>query len=187
MSSSLVRELLADLDQKMLQALFVCHRNSRLPNALYYICLFCELSGHGILWVVGAALAVLVAQDGYTRSMAMFTLLLLILDIILVAPIKIFFKRPRPTMNEGKILFSVSTVDDYAFPSGHASRAVALAVYLLPWIPSHMAAALCMWAACVCVSRVLMGRHHPSDVLGGIVAGLVVCWCTNQCQSLFNQ
>ena len=187
MPISSMNEYLVDLDQKMLQALFVCHRNSRLPNFLYYLCLFCELSGHGVLWLVGTVLAILTAPDVYTKSLSIYVFLLLILDIVLVAPIKIFFKRPRPTMNEGKILFSVSNVDDYAFPSGHASRAVAVAVYLLPWIPTHLSAVLCMWAACVCLSRVLMGRHHPSDVVGGILAGLAVCWCTNKFHSILGQ
>ncbi len=73
-------------------------------------------------------------------------------------------------------MFATYSVDKFSFPSGHATRAVALALfftslYRLP-APLLTVAPLWAWAAAVCGSRVLLGRHHLLDVAGGILAGL---------------
>lgn len=174
---------LRSLDERILEALFVCHEQNKLPKVLYYLCLFCELSGHGVLWFGCVALAILLAPAEEPRLLSMYMLLLLVLDVVLVAPIKVAFKRPRPAVNGGKgILFSVSSVDNYAFPSGHASRAVAVAVFLIPWLSRASSLLVMGWAGCVCWTRILLGRHHPSDVAAGVLAGCIVAWFTSLIQ-----
>merc|ERR1711934_1032380 len=62
-----------------------------------------------------------------------------------------------------------------SFPSGHSTRAVMLAtlftlvapINIILWLP------LVGWAGAVCVSRVLLGRHHLLDVLAGVPIGLI--------------
>lgn len=178
-----VQQSLKSMDERLLEALFVCHEQNKLPKVLYYLCLFCELSGHGVLWFGGVALTILLAPAKELRLLSLYMLLLLVLDVVLVAPVKVAFKRPRPAVNRGKeIMFSVSTVDSYAFPSGHASRAVAVAIFIIPWL-SHTASVLVLlWAGCVCGTRILLGRHHPSDVAAGVLAGCIVAWCTSLVQ-----
>lgn len=178
-----VQQSLKSMDERLLEALFVCHEQNKLPKVLYYLCLFCELSGHGVLWFGGVALAILLAPAEKPRLLSLYMLLLLVLDVVLVAPVKVAFKRPRPAVNRGKeIMFSVSTVDSYAFPSGHASRAVAVAIFVIPWL-SHTASLLVfLWASCVCWTRIFLGRHHPSDVAAGVLAGCIVAWCTSLVQ-----
>lgn len=178
-----VQQSLKSMDERLLEAIFVCHEQNKLPKVLYYLCLFCELSGHGVLWFGGVALAILLAPAEKPRLLSLYMLLLLVLDVVLVAPVKVAFKRPRPAVNRGKeIMFSVSTVDSYAFPSGHASRAVAVAIFVIPWL-SHTASLLVLlWASCVCWTRILLGRHHPSDVAAGVLAGCIVAWCTSLVQ-----
>ena len=178
-----VQQSLKSMDERLLEAIFVCHEQNKLPKVLYYLCLFCELSGHGVLWFGGVALAILLAPAEKPRLLSLYMLLLLVLDVVLVAPVKVAFKRPRPAVNRGKeIMFSVSTVDSYAFPSGHASRAVAVAIFVIPWL-SHTASLLVLlWASCVCWTRIFLGRHHPSDVAAGVLAGCIVAWCTSLVQ-----
>ncbi len=102
-------------------------------------------------------------------------LIILLLDIILVAPLKLIFKRPRPPSNKGPIVLSVSSVDAYAFPSGHTSRAVAIAMFFCYMPPFNVWTHLWyIWAAVVAMSRIMLGRHHILDVLAGAVAGLFV-------------
>ena len=65
--------------------------------------------------------------------------------------------------------------DKFSFPSGHATRAVALALFFgIQHPPVHSVVALpafAAWAVAVCLSRVLLGRHHILDVGGGIAIG----------------
>ena len=99
----------------------------------------------------------------------------MILDIVIVAVIKAFTRRRRPAYNVDDQYATVKMVDKFSFPSGHSTRAVMLAVMfivvepvnLILWLP------LAGWSAAVCVSRVLLGRHHILDVVAGVVIGVV--------------
>lgn len=77
--------------------------------------------------------------------------------------------RPRPYEAHHVHLF-ISPSGDPSFPSDHATAAFAIAVALLlrnrriGWVAIAM-------ATVVSVSRVAVGVHYPSDVLGGAMLG----------------
>jgi len=60
-----------------------------------------------------------------------------------------------------------------SFPSGHATTAFALATVLSQWYPRWTVTWLAL-AAVVGWSRIALGSHFPSDVLGGAVLGVAV-------------
>ena len=102
-------------------------------------------------------------------------LAILIVDILLVAPVKLLFKRPRPPVNKGTIPLSVSSIDQYAFPSGHATRCVAIAAYFCYMPPFYLHTHLWyIWALFVSLSRVVIGRHHVLDIAAGMMGGFFI-------------
>jgi undecaprenyl-diphosphatase len=86
--------------------------------------------------------------------------------------------RARPSV-EGAGAFLVdfpcfpAPYDLASFPSGHATTAFALATLLSIWYPRWMGGFLAL-AALVGWSRVVLGSHFPSDVLGGAILGCAV-------------
>lgn len=52
------------------------------------------------------------------------------MDVIIVLVLKIMFRRHRPSNNHMDMFLTVS-VDQYSFPSGHATRAVMLASLII--------------------------------------------------------
>jgi membrane-associated phospholipid phosphatase len=69
---------------------------------------------------------------------------------------------------------TVKAVDKYSFPSGHASRAMFVATFgFLTHSASPISYALYVWAFIVGISRVCFGRHYLSDVVAGLVLGLM--------------
>jgi undecaprenyl-diphosphatase len=76
--------------------------------------------------------------------------------------LKMAVNRDRP---EGETQRSNSS-----FPSGHATGAFALATVFSHQYPKVTVPAF-LAAAAVGVSRVYLGRHYPSDILGGALVG----------------
>jgi undecaprenyl-diphosphatase len=97
--------------------------------------------------------------------------------------LKVIVDRGRPT-----IVPHFVNVDPYSFPSGHSLMSMAvylvLAALLSPQLPDRRArmyvVAVALFLTCIIgVSRVYLGAHYPSDVLGGWALGLAwatLCW-----------
>ncbi len=167
------------LDDYLSGRVSVCAQPRTLwQHALKACCMCLELSGHGVPWFALCGLLLVlwvVTGDPLLYAYSLNLLTLLVLDIVVVAPLKLLFRRSRPASNQGPIPMSVSNVDVYSFPSGHASRCVAVAAYFCYVPPFHLRTHLWyVWAGGVSLSRVLNGRHHISDVVAGMVAGLAV-------------
>jgi undecaprenyl-diphosphatase len=80
--------------------------------------------------------------------------------------LKVVFERPRPDVD------ALIDITSYAYPSGHAtnSAAMALVLILLAQASSRNTIVIVVplgWAALVAASRVLLGVHYPTDLLGG--------------------
>lgn len=126
-------------------------------------------SGDSWFWALGLLIAAAAGSPevrlGAFRSLAAIGGLAAV-----VLAVKLLIRRRRPEGEWGAIY---RTTDPHSFPSGHAARAFLLAVLALAWSSSAPAAILIVWAPLVALSRVAMGLHYLSDVVGGALLGLV--------------
>jgi undecaprenyl-diphosphatase len=137
------------------------------------------LFGHsGDSWFWGAGLLLLIAFGTPSwRTLAWAFLLGIALTAVVVLIIKFSVRRQRPEGEWGQIY---RKTDPHSFPSGHAARALMLAVLGLALGPSWFGIALLIWAPLVGLARVATGLHYISDVLAGWVLGLVMGLATLQ-------
>jgi undecaprenyl-diphosphatase len=120
------------------------------------------------LFVVAAAAGFLLVRGRRHRE-ALFVGVVLAGSILLNAAMKLFFHRARP------VLPWATTPPDYSFPSGHSmnSMALGLAITLVVWRlagPRWGAVSLVvslLVAGWIGLSRIYLGAHYPTDVLGG--------------------
>ena len=105
----------------------------------------------------------------------------LVFDVLVVALTKATVRRQRPAENAPDMM--TVSVDKYSFPSGHASRAFMIAMFLV--IHFHISVTwtciVWLWAVSVAMSRILLGRHHVSDVMAGTFLGCIECSIVNCC------
>jgi membrane-associated phospholipid phosphatase len=111
--------LLRVLDERASEALYIA--GSNVPRLVWK---FLEHGGDGRLWLPIAVAALLAPGAKLASRQAWANLLLgLILDLVLVGLLKGLVRRPRPVHNSThNDMHVVVAVDNYSFPSGHASR-----------------------------------------------------------------
>ena len=127
--------------------------------------------GDGVLWVaVGAVL--LVWGTPYLRGSTLITSLAVLGATAVSTAIKYLVRRPRP---QELTRFYVVRFDRYSFPSGHAARMAAIAVLVGHFEP-RLAPIGYPLALTVALCRVVVGVHYPSDVLAGLLIGLLGAW-----------
>lgn len=127
-------------------------------------------SGDSWFWLIGLALLWWLGTD-YWKSRALILIISILLTAGVVFVVKLAVRRKRPEGEWGKFYRST---DPHSFPSGHAVRAVMLAVITLGLGPLWLGLILLVWAPLVGLARVAMGVHFLSDILAGMLMGLVI-------------
>ena len=136
-----------------------------------------EVSCHGIAWYACWFAFMWIHTNTSLVQMQINMLLGLTLDVIFVALTKAYTRRRRPMENTDDMLGQIGP-DKFSFPSGHASRAVYVAYFFINLYPISIFfyPPLLAWATSVCISRILLNRHHLLDVGAGVGLGLFEGW-----------
>lgn len=121
------------------------------------------------------------------RPVGALLLLLSVSGHLINVAIKAAFNRARP--GAGDDVLVILAAHGSSFPSGHAQAATLFFGFLAVLIGIHFRSRRLrhtLIAACVgtglaiCFSRIYLGAHFLSDIVGGIAAGLICLWVWTQ-------
>jgi len=157
---------LIDLDARLSQRMRIAER----PGLLRTVAAVLAHSGDSWYWLAGLGLLWWRGTD-YWKGRALTMIVAILLTALVVYVVKLVVRRRRPEGEWGKFYRST---DPHSFPSGHAVRAVMLAIVMIGLGPLWIGLLMVVWAPLVGLARVSMGVHYLSDVLAGMFLGLLV-------------
>lgn len=155
-----------------LLAEFYAGGNSMLANIAWAVT---QLGGWIILSILSATFALWLVFNGQRRR-ALYFLAIVVSGRLLVDAQKILSARDRPEQEH------LATVHTLSFPSGHSANSAityfAMALLLAPLIRKKRTRRLLLVLAAlmtvaVGLTRMILGVHWPSDVVGGWAFGLL--------------
>lgn len=129
-----------------------------------------SLGDAGMIWILLTAIFLIMPKTRRTGSIMLAALL--VQTILCNVILKNLFARTRPYDVNTTIQLLVPKLQDFSFPSGHtsASFTIVSALYFAKdslWKPTLILACL------IAVSRLYLYVHYPTDVLGGIILGIL--------------
>ena len=136
--------------------------------------LISKLGNGGIIWLVLSGLLCVFPKY---RKAGVTMLTALALDVLLCnVMLKPLVGRMRPfTVNTGVELL-INAPKDFSFPSGHTAASFASVSALYFAGRKRMATGALIVSVLIAFSRMYLYVHYPTDVLGGLIIGLLCGW-----------
>lgn len=131
-----------------------------------------HLGDAGIFWIL-LTLALLAFKK--TRRAGVCCALALIMDLIVVnLALKPLIARIRPYAVMPEIRILIPPPGDFSFPSGHSAASFACAWAFFRARGRKWGLPLVALALLVALSRLYLGVHYPTDVIGGMLIGVAL-------------
>jgi Membrane-associated phospholipid phosphatase len=99
--------------------------------------------------------------------------LIIISDQIGYRILKEYFGRIRPCIALHDAILPIGPTGAFSFPSNHALNNFAAATYFTRFFPK-LKWIMFVTAFFIALSRVYLGLHYPSDILGGAIIGIII-------------
>ena len=139
-------------------ALYLIQDFMRTPKLTDFLESMTDLGNAGFIWL---ALAIVLICTKKYRKVGYATFLSLAMNLILTQPL-------------------IHEPTDWSFPSGHSSASFAAAFVLYHYMPKKFSIPALILATLIAFSRLYLGVHYPSDVIGGAAIGYLTAWASEK-------
>lgn len=125
----------------------------------------------GFIWIL---LCLILLVFSKTRKVGFVALISLGICIFINnAVLKVLIERERPFQSYSNIIALIPIPHDSSFPSGHTCSSFAVAGILAKYLDRKYGIAAYTLAGLIAFSRLYVGVHYPTDVLAGMLLGIV--------------
>ncbi len=131
-----------------------------------------KLGDGGIIWIAGALILLIPKKTRRIGICCLIALMgsLLINNVIL----KNLVARTRPYDAIAGLSSLIGSQSDFSFPSGHTGSSFAAATVMFCGLKKRYGSFALILAALIGFSRIYVGVHYPSDVIGGALIGAII-------------
>lgn len=131
-----------------------------------------SLGNLGLIWII--ICIVLIASKKYRKAGIIAIYSLIITTVLGEFLLKNLVARQRPFINIPNINLLINEPTSYSFPSGHTGSSFAAAFTFIKMIDNKILVIPLVLLACgIAFSRLYLIVHYPTDILGGIILGLI--------------
>ena len=129
------------------------------------------LGDEGWFWLTSAVIMLFFKK---TRKIGIVALLSIGLCFLITnLCLKNVIARPRPFNMIPELTILIDAPHSFSFPSGHTANSFAMAFIYLKMLPKKWGITAIVIASLIGFSRLYLGVHYPSDVLGGVLVAWV--------------
>lgn len=166
-------QYLLSVDENILLWIQECMRNDVLTP--FWIAVT-TLGNGGLIWLAGSALLLISKK---TRKIGIMALAALAFSVLIDNVIlKNLVARTRPYEVVPGLTSLIGVQDDFSFPSGHTGSSFAAAAVMYRGLPKKVGVPVLVFAFMMGFSRLYVGVHYPSDVIGGALIGTAIALIT---------
>ncbi len=169
--------LIQNMDLKIMELI-----NKKLKNRILdrIMPIITFLGNGGTVWLIIAFY--LIKGRNYKIEGYMVICALIITTIMGEGILKHLIRRARPFINNVEEKLLISKPITYSFPSGHTASSFASAGIIII-MGNHLGVLAIILAFLIAFSRIYLNVHYPTDVIIGIILGLI---CSRLVISLFS-
>ena len=145
--------------------------NLRNPFLTPIFTFLTHLGDKGILWI---GLSLILLAHPRTRRVGVTCLISIVLSFTVANLIlKPIVNRTRPYEFIQGLVNIIENQPDKSFPSGHSTNAFAVAWVMFRSFQKKWGVPPLILACVICFTRLYVGVHYPTDVLVGIIIGIL--------------
>ena len=147
--------------------MFLARERSTIATARAF-----DEAGKGTIYPILAAAALLIGGRGAFR-LVLACAISSAVSLAIYPLLKEFVRRERPIVFDSELETGIAPTDRFSWPSGHSITAIA---FLVPFViaGNPLAVLIAPFSLLVLWSRIALGHHYPTDVIGGAALGAVI-------------
>ncbi|MBQ3141437.1 MAG: phosphatase PAP2 family protein [Clostridia bacterium] len=172
-------EFLQHIDESVL---YFIQEHMTTPLLDWFFPLVTHLGDDGILWILFALL--MLFSRKYRKYGVMLAIALILSTLVGNTLIKPLIARPRPCVVDPSVSLLIMRPSGFSFPSGHTLASFAATSVFFAADRRFGWGALTL-SVLIAFSRLYLFVHYPSDVLAGVVLGLMCGVMAVACVSFF--
>lgn len=128
-------------------------------------------------YVFALVLIIMWFRNNHHKRITLYAGISAFITLLVTSIIKLFFFKPRPFLKKSvNLLAPVPLKRNSTFPSKHTTLAFAVSISIL-FYQRTLGVMMSIFAFLSGLSRIWMGQHYPSDIIGSAFIGGFVALC----------